>query len=299
MVLYAYTIDKKLKTLISENKLVSDLISKLENTIIRNRMREINKDSEEMEFIIFYENFNDYIFGLMINMGIGVTEEISQNTLDKKQAKLEDLNKDAKKDIAGFKKDMYYFCLKNDKLVLTGGKKKNMKSFELYINWLLDLNEDRYIVIPMISKLKKNTTFNDIRSIELDKVLLNDTRLEDIKKESSKFQKIFDATKNLKEEIIKIIAQSNNLTDSEIKNIINAKIIFTIKNRKSKDMEEIRKTLKIIDTDYFKIIDNKGREISAENIIEKKDIKVRKTKDNNYIDTNDLKNQMVEYLESI
>lgn len=297
MVLYAYTIDKKLKTLISENKLVSVLISKLENTIIRNRMREINKDSEEMEFIIFYENFNDYIFGLMINMGIGNTEEISKNTLNKKQAKLEDLNKDAKKDIAGFKKDMYYFCLKNDKLVLTG--RNNMKSFELYINWLLDLNEDRYIVIPMISKLKKNTTFNDIRSIELDKVLLNDTRLEDIKKESSKFQKIFDATKNLKEEIIKIIAKSNNLTDSEIKNIIDAKIIFTIKNRKSKDMEEIRKTLKIIDTDYFKIRDNKGREISAENIIEKKEIKVRKTKDNNYIDTNDLKSQMVEYLESI
>lgn len=297
MVLYAYTIDKKLKTLISENKLVSVLISKLENTIIRNRMREINKDSEEMEFIIFYENFNDYIFGLMINMGIGVTEEISQNTLNKKQAKLEDLNKDAKKDVAGFKKNMYYFCLKNDRLVLTGGK--NMKSFELYINWLLDLNEDRYIVIPMISKLKKNTTFNDIRSIELDKVLLNDTRLEDIKKESSKFQKIFDATKNLKEEIIKIIAKSNNLTDSEIKNIIDAKIIFTIKKKKSKDMEEIRKTLKIIDIDYFKIRDNKGREISAENIIEKKEIKVRKTKDNNYIDTNDLKNQMVEYLESI
>lgn len=297
MVLYAYTIDKKLKTLISENKLVSDLISKLENTIIRNRMREINKDSEEMEFIIFYENFNDYIFGLMINMGIGNTEEISQNTLNKKQAKLEDLNKDAKKDIAGFKKDMYYFCLKNDKLVLTG--RNNMKSFELYINWLLDLNEDRYIVIPMISKLKKNTTFNDIRSIELDKVLLNETELEDGKEENRKFQRIFDATKNLKEEIIKIIAQSNNLTDSEIKNIIDAKIIFTIKNRKSKDMEEIRKTLKIIDTDYFKIRDNKGREISAENIIEKKDIKVRKTKDNNYIDTNDLKNQMVEYLESI
>lgn len=297
MVLYAYTIDKKLKTLISENKLVSDLISKLENTIIRNRMREINKDSEEMEFIIFYENFNDYIFGLMINMGIGVTEEISQNTLDKKQAKLEDLNKDAKKDIAGFKKDMYYFCLKNDKLVLTG--RNNMKSFELYINWLLDLNENRYIVIPLNSKLENNITFNDIRSIELDKVLLNDTRLEDIKKEGSKFQKIFNATKNIKEEIIKIIAQSNDLTYSDIKNIIDAKIIFTIKNRKSKDMEEIRKTLKIIDTDYFKIRDNKGREISAENIIEKKDIKVRKTKDNNYIDTNDLKNQMVEYLESI
>ena len=50
-------------------------------------MREINKDSEEIEFIIFYENFNDYIFGLMINMGIGNTEEISQNTLNKKQAK--------------------------------------------------------------------------------------------------------------------------------------------------------------------------------------------------------------------
>lgn len=297
MVLYAYTIDKKLKTLISENKLVSDLISKLENTIIRNRMREINKDSEEMEFIIFYENFNDYIFGLMINMGIGVTEEISQNTLDKKQAKLEDLNKDAKKDVAGFKKDMYYFCLKNDKLVLTG--RNNMKSFELYINWLLDLNEDRYIVIPLNSKLENNITFNDIRSIELDKVLSNETELEDGKEENRKFQRIFDATKNLKEEIIKIIAKSNNLTDSEIKNIIDAKIIFTIKNRKSKDMEEIRKTLKIIDIDYFKIRDNKGREISAESIIEKKEIKVRKTKDNNYIDTNDLKSQMVEYLESI
>ena len=64
-------------------------------------------------------------------------------------------------------------------------------------------------------------------------------------------------------------------------------------------MEEIRKTLKIIDIDYFKIRDNKGREISAESIIEKKEIKVRKTKDNNYIDTNDLKSQMVEYLESI
>ena len=192
---------------------------------------------------------------------------------------------------------MYYFCLKNDKLVLTG--RNNMKSFELYINWLLDLNEDRYMVIPMISKLKKNTTFNDIRSIELDKVLLNDTRLEDIKKENSKFQKIFNATKNIKEEIIKIIAQSHDLTYSDIKNIIDAKIIFTIKNRKSKDMEEIRKTLKIIDIDYFKIRDNKGREISAESIIEKKEIKVRKTKDNNYIDTNDLKNQMVEYLESI
>lgn len=51
MVLYAYTIDKKLKTLISENKLVSVLISKLENTIIRNRMREINKDSEELSLI--------------------------------------------------------------------------------------------------------------------------------------------------------------------------------------------------------------------------------------------------------
>mgnify|MGYP004476186229 FL=1 len=297
MVLYAYTIDKKLKTLISENKLVSVLISKLENTIIRNRMREINKDSEEMEFIIFYENFNDYIFGLMINMGIGNTEEISQNTLNKKQAKLEDLNKDAKKDIAGFKKDMYYFCLKNDKLVLTG--RNNMKSFELYINWLLDLNEDRYIVIPLNSKLENNITFNDIRSIEPDKVLLNDTGLEDIKKENSKFQKIFNATKNLKEEIIKIIAQSNDLTASEIRNIIDAKIIFTIKNRKSKGMEEIRKTLKIIDIDYFKIRDNKGREISAESIIEKKEIKVRKTKDNNYIDTNDLKSQMVEYLESI
>ncbi|WP_307971276.1 hypothetical protein [uncultured Brachyspira sp.] len=297
MVLYAYTIDKKLKTLISENKLVSDLISKLENTIIRNRMREINKDSEEMEFIIFYENFNDYIFGLMINMGIGVTEEISQNTLNKKQAKLEDLNKDAKKDVAGFKKDMYYFCLKNDKLVLTG--RNNMKSFELYINWLLDLNEDRYIVIPLNSKLENNITFNDIRSIELDKVLSNETELEDGKEENRKFQRIFDATKNLKEEIIKIIAKSNNLTDSEIKNIIDAKIIFTIKNRKNKDMEEIRKTLKIIDIDYFKIRDNKGREISAESIIEKKEIKVRKTKDNNYIDTNDLKSQMVEYLESI
>ena len=274
MVLYAYTIDKKLKTLISENKLVSDLISKLENTIIRNRMREINKDSEEMEFIIFYENFNDYIFGLMINMGIGVTEEISQNTLNKKQAKLEDLNKDAKKDVAGFKKDMYYFCLKNDKLVLTG--RNNMKSFELYINWLLDLNEDRYIVIPLNSKLENNITFNDIRSIELDKVLSNETELEDGKEENRKFQRIFDATKNLKEEIIKIIAKSNNLTDSEIKNIIDAKIIFTIKNRKNKDMEEIRKTLKIIDIDYFKIRDNKGREISAESMFNVLNIKLKK-----------------------
>ncbi|MCZ9886288.1 hypothetical protein [Brachyspira hyodysenteriae] len=41
------------------------------------------------------------------------------------------------------------------------------------------------------------------------------------------------------------------------------------KSKKGSNIESLKKALKVLDTDYVKIIDKKGRKISSENILEK------------------------------
>ncbi|MCZ9886290.1 hypothetical protein [Brachyspira hyodysenteriae] len=172
MVVYAYTIDKK--NIDVKTEFIDKLFQKISNSKIKERMRKPNNESDESDFALFCQKVDNHLFGLMINMGKGHVEEIPVQTLDKNQARLLDLEKDIKEHIAGFKKNMYYFCIYRNILILSGNKDKSMKSFDLYVNWLFELLDDRYYIHPMISDVKEdNLRLDNIKTIEIDNVILN------------------------------------------------------------------------------------------------------------------------------
>lgn len=248
----------------------------------------------------FVKKVDNHLFGLMINMGKGHVEEIPVQTLDKNQARLLDLEKDIKEHIAGFKKNMYYFCIYRNILILSGNKDKSMKSFDLYVNWLFELLDDRYYIHPMISDVKEdNLRLDNIKTIEIDNVILNN--YDESNNENVTFKKeIFNLSNKFKNFLIKKLRREDtNIAETDIRDIIDAKVIFTIKkSKKGSNIESLKKALKVLDTDYVKIIDKKGRKISSENILEKRNIPLKYNNDN-YIDEGDLMRKMADYIKEI
>ncbi len=297
MVVYAYTIDKK--NIDVKTEFIDKLFQKISNFKIKERMRKPNNESDESDFALFCKKVDNHLFGLMINMGKGHVEEIPVQTLEKKQATLLDLEKDIKEHIAGFKKNMYYFCIYKNILILSGNKDKSMKSFDLYVNWLFELLDDRYYIHPMISDAKKdNLTLDNVKTIEVDNVILN---TDDSNNENVTFKKeIFNLSNKFKNVIIKMINREDiNISETDVRNIIDAKVIFTIKrSKKGTNVEAIKKALKVLDTDYVKIVDKKGRKISSEKILEKRNIPLKYNKDK-YIDEGDLMRKMSDYIKEI
>lgn len=298
MVVYAYTIDKE--NIDVKTELIDKLFQKISNSRIKERMRKHNNESDESDFALFCKKVDNHLFGLMINMGKGHVEEIPIQTLDKKEATLFDLEKDIKEHIAGFKKNMYYFCIYKNILILSGNKDKSMKSFDLYINWLFNLLNDRYYIHPMISDAKEdNLTLDNIKTIEVDNVILNS--YEEANNENVTVKKeIFNLSNKFKNFIIKMISKEDiNISETDVKNIIDAKVVFTIKkSKKGSNIESIKKALKVLDTDYVKITDKKGRKISSEKIFEKRTIPLEYN-ENGYIDEDDLMMKMSDYIKEI
>ncbi|KLI15204.1 hypothetical protein [Brachyspira hyodysenteriae] len=298
MVVYAYTIDKK--NIDVKTEFIDKLFQKISNSKIKERMRKPNNESDESDFALFCQKVDNHLFGLMINMGKGHVEEIPVQTLDKNQARLLDLEKDIKEHIAGFKKNMYYFCIYRNILILSGNKDKSMKSFDLYVNWLFELLDDRYYIHPMISDVKEdNLRLDNIKTIEIDNVILNN--YDESNNENVTFKKeIFNLSNKFKNFLIKKLRREDtNIAETDIRDIIDAKVIFTIKkSKKGSNIESLKKALKVLDTDYVKIIDKKGRKISSENILEKRNIPLKYNNDN-YIDEGDLMRKMADYIKEI
>ncbi|EKV58372.1 hypothetical protein [Brachyspira hampsonii] len=157
------------------DNLFFDLYETLTNKkkIVRDRLLELHSSKEEIEkeTINYFELSKDgkYLFGSVINIGIGSAKNILIKELDKEMFSIEDILKQDLKDIAGFEKNSYYFCLDQyNKIVFTNnGNNRSLKSFQNYINNLLDVTNEYTINsrITNINEILDNTLLDEFKDI--------------------------------------------------------------------------------------------------------------------------------------
>lgn len=258
---------------------LSEYIHKVGNTS-EDRMMPVENshDIEEVDFISWYYEGNNYIFGCILRMEKGVAKRIFKEQLQKTMIAYEDIEAKEKdnSNIEGFIVNRYYFCL-NDKYVILA-LRHSVDLFETYINFLLEkINKSHYIINNMLKDLN-NKSENFVEKI----VIGNKSHItKDITKDianNSVLKKMFGFFNTLYEK------------EYEISNIIRARIVLTIKNP-----DEVRLFLKAMPDDYITVQTSDGKIIDGSQYKVAQIVNISTNKNNSII-KEQLKQEMVSFL---
>lgn len=205
---------------------------------------------------------------------------------------LSEIEVDTKNAVKGYEKDVFYFCMHNDYLVMCGKKQDTMKPFEIYINWFLDTMYEPYTIVPIVRNTEriKKSPFSSISQITID-----DNNGHNIKRNEKTKTIIEDLKENLFPDLID---NYDELNKTDVSNIISAKIILTIKHG-DKNYNDLRNTMRLVDNAEDVYVKTKnGENTRLSEFEERKQIKVKAT-DSGRIDEDDLKMQMIEYIKDL
>lgn len=134
--------------LTSTDTLVSRVLTKLSSKASQ-RLMDINKqESNKQDLISDFLNVNN---GQMVaGTSIRITKSkdvpiITDDMLKQNQFKVSSINKNAKDDEKTCL-DYFYFCLSNNKLIVTLEQRSGISRFETYLNWLLSTKDTGEII---------------------------------------------------------------------------------------------------------------------------------------------------------
>lgn len=285
-------VDYKIGEFDNYNNLFFDIYETLTNKKkkVIDRLLELNSSNEdiEKETINYFELSKDgkYLFGSVINIGVGSTRNILTKELDKEMFSIKDISKQNIKDIAGFEKNLYYFCLdQNNKIVFTNnGNNRSLKSFTNYINNLLDVTNE-YTIDPRITKVDEildNTLLKEFKDITFSS--------KTITKHNESINKVINGNKLLLSDLMVV----DGIDKEELGELIDIKIVLKFKKNK-KDI--LNKNIKFLDLDNVRLNLKNKKQIDANTLLEQKSVTIQSLKTNkNLLNEVDLMNEMINYL---
>ncbi|MEI0557811.1 hypothetical protein [Brachyspira intermedia] len=234
--------------------------------------------SDEVDFISWYEIHNDHIFGCILRMKKGIAKSILKEQLKENMISYEEIeSKENKKiNVEGFIINRYYFCVNNTNIVL--GFRHNIDVFETYINFLISQNsgyKKEYIMNSVIKDLANKKEEDFIKKIVIGK---KSNITKDIAKDIT--------NKNHIRSLFKLF---NTFDDFQIDDVLEAKIILTVKNP-----DEAKLILNSVPNDYIRVLTAGGEIIDGKNYKANKVVSIACI--NNVIIEEDLRQKMYSFL---
>lgn len=271
--------DVSYPSLTSENSLVEKLSGKLSSSA-SSRMMLLNKSDPDKSDLI-----SDFLYTLSGKRIIAGTylrianssdvPIITQDMLAQNQFKVSTINKDASAQEKTCL-DYFYFCMSDDKLIVTLDSRKTINRMETYVNWLLNTTStgNRVSFTPIVDSPKisaadlKKITINNGSSIFVDS---GDNHQED-KENSSVIRLAKDALR-------KLFDETDTLDELIEENICSAQLVIKFTKPRNMGVEEYRRktigaALKPIEEPESVKIQTNGKKIKGSEILKTEEIAV-------------------------
>lgn len=271
--------DVSYPSLTSENSLVEKLSGKLSSSA-SSRMMLLNKSDPDKSDLI-----SDFLYTLSGKRIIAGTylrianssdvPIITQDMLAQNQFKVSTINKDASAQEKTCL-DYFYFCMSDDKLIVTLDSRKTINRMETYVNWLLNTTStgNRVSFTPIVDSTKisaadlKKITINNGSSIFVDS---GDNHQED-KENSSVIRLAKDALR-------KLFDETDTLDELIEENICSAQLVIKFTKPRNMGVEEYRRktigaALKPIEEPESVKIQTNGKKIKGSEILKTEEIAV-------------------------
>ena len=231
--------DVDYKSLTASSSLVGRLIAKL-SSAASDRMMPLNKvESDKSDLISDFENVGK---GTMIAgtcLRIVNSKDvpiITEEMLKQNQFKVSTINPHAK-DKEKTCLDYFYFCLSDEKLIVTLDARSGISRFETYVNWLLNTKDtgDSINFTPTVDE--EQVSVNDIKKITID----NAFNL-DVSEKISEKQDIKSKLYSLSGDILNtLFSGTDSFKEMMDANICSANLVIKFSKPKSMDEDEYRR----------------------------------------------------------
>lgn len=289
--------------LTSFNSLVRRLHGKLSSSAAE-RMMPINKaESNKADLISDYANINNsqMVAGTMLRIiNSKDVPVITDDMLKQNMLKISTINEDAKE----WEKtclDYYFFCLTNEKLIITLDARSGISRFETYINWLLNTNEsgDRVEFSPMLDN--ESITVSDIK-----KITVNNSYEIPVSGESDG-----DASLSIQTRIVGIttdiinslFSETDSLKDMMDSHICSANLVIKFSKPRGMDEDEYKRRtagaiLKPLEDPNSVSFQVKGKKIKGSEILKSEVVEVE-CEDNGALSEQEVYQKMVQKMRSL
>jgi len=238
----------------------NEIISALEeqNSLGKRFMRHNELDDlKEGDLISLYEDEkNQWLFGSFVRIKEGELAQILKEQMGQNSLSLNDIAVQTDEKVEGAIKDYSYFLFSKGMLLYTGGV--SLKSFQIYINWLIGKGMD-FRFNPIIQE-QNQIPLSEIKTVEITDLGLNITNeIKDIEKGT--FTTITKNINNIARALLEqLLSESKDLNTIMAEDILSVNIQFKIKTPKKAE-EEKKKAL----TALLKSVDNEDIIITAKN----------------------------------
>ena len=270
--------DVSCPSLTSDNSLVERLLSKLKSSA-SSRMMPLNKQESQMsdlisDFLVTTQG-KKLIAGTYLRVANSTDVPIiTEEMLKQDQFKVSTINNNA----GAHEKtclDYFYFCMTDEKLVVTLDSRSTINRMETYINWLLNTNDLGYTVsfTPIVDET--TVTAADLKQI----TILNNASIFIGSPDSSAVQQESSVINIAKSAVMKLFNDADNLGNLFEENICSAKLVIKFSKPRNMDKEEyMRKTIgaslkPIADSDGIRFQTN-GKKIKGSDVLKTETIEV-------------------------
>lgn len=225
--------------LTSSTSLVGRLIGKLLSAA-SDRLMPLNKvESDKSDLISDFDNVNNgkMIAGTCLRIvNSKDVPIITEDMLKQNQFKVSTINPHAK-DKEKTCLDYFYFCLSDDKLIVTLDARSSIGRFETYVNWLLNTKDLGEVIsfTPTIDEEKISA--NDIK-----KITINNTFNLEVGNKSKVSESIQSKLYNLSGDILNsLFSATDSLKDLMDANICSANLVIKFSKPRSMGEDEYKR----------------------------------------------------------
>jgi hypothetical protein len=225
--------------LTASSSLVGRLINKL-SSAASDRMMPLNKvESDKSDLISDFENVGNERMIAGTYLRIVNSKDvpiITEEMLKQNQFKVSTINPKAK-DKEKTCLDYFYFCLTDDKLIVTLDARSSISRFETYINWLLNTKDtgDSINFTPIVDE--EQISANDIKKITIDNAF--NLTISDQDKENQDFKsKLYSLSGDI---LNALFSESDSFKELMDANICSANLVIKFSKPKSMDEDEYKR----------------------------------------------------------
>ncbi|MGL4986250.1 MAG: hypothetical protein ACRC5H_03825 [Treponemataceae bacterium] len=213
-----------------------------------------NKDENgDNDFITTFTFSSDFLFGSFARLVEGIESTVLKTSLDKKKVSLNDMLVESSENAEGSIKNYSFFCIYKNLLAITN-QRNAIKSFEIYVNWILEKNSKKNTGIGFYPK--KNTIntipIKEIKSVQISSDYINakdELKTEAVKLTSSVLKDFFTDVKGKK--------------DFDQENLVSAILTLQFKTKEINKEKALEAALKITDDDNIIITGKNGKRIKG------------------------------------
>lgn len=224
--------------LTSSTSLVGRLIGKL-SSAASDRLMPLNKvESDKSDLISDFDNVNNgkMIAGTCLRIvNSKDVPIITEDMLKQNQFKVSTINPHAK-DKERTCLDYFYFCLSDDKLIVTLDARSGISRFETYVNWLLNTKD-----IGEVVSFTPTVDEEQISASDIKKITIGNTFNLEVENKSKENESIQSKLYNLSGDILNsLFSATDSLKDLMDANICSANLVIKFSKPRSMDEEEYK-----------------------------------------------------------